>query len=184
MLTPHGSSADDYKNDWSTPQWFYDLLNEEFHFTVDVCASPWNAKHERYFDEQANGLKQSWKDEVTFCNPPWDQTYEWMQKNYIEALANNALCVMLTKAATETKWFQQIAYPYGAIRFLDFRLKYELPPDAPPRYSEKTGKLLKNAPAHASIVTVFYPGLQTPCKLFPTPHTLWSPRALASSRSA
>jgi hypothetical protein len=42
----HFASATD---EWSTPQPLFDLLNSEFHFTLDVCATEKNAKCERYF---------------------------------------------------------------------------------------------------------------------------------------
>ena len=29
---------------WATPQDFYDKLNSEFHFTLDPCATPHNAR--------------------------------------------------------------------------------------------------------------------------------------------
>lgn len=35
--------------EWGTPQEFFDPLDAEFHFTVDVCATPGNAKCVRYF---------------------------------------------------------------------------------------------------------------------------------------
>ena len=31
---------------WETPQNFFNELNEEFHFTLDACATPENAKCE------------------------------------------------------------------------------------------------------------------------------------------
>lgn len=34
---------------WETPQNFFNELNEEFHFTLDACATPENAKCEKYF---------------------------------------------------------------------------------------------------------------------------------------
>src|SRR3990167_9646919 len=39
-------------SDWATPQDLYDKLDAEFHFTLDVCASDWNAKHINYFNEE------------------------------------------------------------------------------------------------------------------------------------
>ena len=32
------------KEDWATPQDFFDKLNEEFHFVLDPCADAENAK--------------------------------------------------------------------------------------------------------------------------------------------
>lgn len=45
---------------WETPQEFFEELNNEFHFTLDACANKDNAKCERYFSEEENGLEQSW----------------------------------------------------------------------------------------------------------------------------
>ncbi len=42
--------------EWPTPQWFFDLLNDEFHFTLDPCATPENAKCVRYFTKGEDGL--------------------------------------------------------------------------------------------------------------------------------
>ncbi len=45
---------------WSTPQDFFDKLDAEFHFDLDVCATPENAKCSRFFTKEQDGLKQSW----------------------------------------------------------------------------------------------------------------------------
>lgn len=47
-------------NDWSTPQDFYDTLDEEFHFDLDPCASDDNHKCDKYFTEAEDGLLQNW----------------------------------------------------------------------------------------------------------------------------
>ena len=46
--------------EWATPQKFFDALNAEFHFTLDVCATKENAKCARYFTIEDDGLKLSW----------------------------------------------------------------------------------------------------------------------------
>nr|DAH86920.1 MAG TPA: DNA N-6-adenine-methyltransferase [Caudoviricetes sp.] len=45
---------------WSTPQNFFDDLNQEFDFNLDVCALPENAKCEKFYSPDADGLKQEW----------------------------------------------------------------------------------------------------------------------------
>ena len=45
---------------WETPQEFFDKLNEEFHFDLDACAVPENAKCENYFTPEMDGLAQNW----------------------------------------------------------------------------------------------------------------------------
>lgn len=45
---------------WATPQSFFDKLNSEFNFDLDTCAIPENAKCDRYFTPQDDGLSQDW----------------------------------------------------------------------------------------------------------------------------
>ena len=41
------------KNDqWTTPQDFFDKLNDEFHFDLDPCADEYNHKCEEYFTRE------------------------------------------------------------------------------------------------------------------------------------
>lgn len=45
---------------WATPQDFFDKLDREFHFNLDVCATPENAKCKRFFTQEKDGLLQNW----------------------------------------------------------------------------------------------------------------------------
>lgn len=47
-------------NDWETPQWLFDRLNQIFTFQLDACASEKNKKCEKYFSEAEDGLSQKW----------------------------------------------------------------------------------------------------------------------------
>lgn len=47
-------------NEWATPQSFFAELNEEFHFTLDPCATEDNAKCPMYYTLNDNGLAQNW----------------------------------------------------------------------------------------------------------------------------
>lgn len=48
------------KDDWETPQEFFDEWNKQFHFTLDACANDSNHKCNRYFNKEQNGLEQDW----------------------------------------------------------------------------------------------------------------------------
>lgn len=66
---------------WSTPQKFYDKLNEEFDFTLDPCATHENAKCEKYYTLEDDGLSKNWKGETVFCNPPYGKEIsKWVNK--------------------------------------------------------------------------------------------------------
>lgn len=45
---------------WVTPQWLFDKLDAEFHFTLDPCADETNHKCERYFTKGQDGLSKNW----------------------------------------------------------------------------------------------------------------------------
>lgn len=56
---------------WETPQDLFDKLNCKFKFTLDPCADDNNHKCEKYYTKEQDGLLQSWKNEIVFCNPPY-----------------------------------------------------------------------------------------------------------------
>lgn len=115
------SSATDL---WETPQSFFDALNEEFDFETDVCALPENAKCERYFTPEDDGLAQEWTG-VCWCNPPYGREIgKWVQKAAMPAHRNGATVVMLLPARTDTKWFHRYIYGKAEIRFITGRLKF------------------------------------------------------------
>ena len=41
---------------WSTPQDFFNELNNEFRFNLDPCADETNHKCDKYFTKEINGL--------------------------------------------------------------------------------------------------------------------------------
>lgn len=109
-------------DDWSTPQDFFDKLNDEFHFTLDPCADESNHKCEKYFTKEQNGLIQNWSGERVFCNPPYGREIgEWVKRCATSAAE---LVVMLIPARTDTRWFHEFIYNKAEIRFLRGRLKF------------------------------------------------------------
>ena len=47
-------------DEWETPDAFFQDLDREFHFDLDVCASDENHKCDRYFTKEQDGLSHSW----------------------------------------------------------------------------------------------------------------------------
>lgn len=108
---------------WETPQDFFDKLNREFHFTLDACATPENAKCGNFYSPEQDGLSLSWKGRV-WCNPPYGrQVGKWVEKAYMSA-QTGALVVMLLPARTDTAWFHDYIYRRAEIRFIRGRLKF------------------------------------------------------------
>lgn len=110
---------------WETPKEFFDKLNEEFNFTLDVCALPENAKCKHYYTPEQDGLSQPWVGTI-WCNPPYGRNVEpWVARaNATSAIGNTV--VMLLPARTDTKWFHKLIYhcERAEIRFLEGRLRF------------------------------------------------------------
>lgn len=108
--------------EWATPQDFFDALNAEFGFTLDVAAQPTNAKCARYFTPEVDGLTQPWTG-VCWMNPPYGRTIEpWMKKAYESAL-QGATVVSLVPARTDTRWWHRYTV-HGELRYVQGRLHF------------------------------------------------------------
>ena len=108
-------------DEWSTPHSLFDALQGEFGFTLDVCAHERNAKCQRFFTRDDDGLSRDWGTERVFMNPPVSSCGEWMRKAS-EASARGALVVALVPSRTDTEWWHRYAMT-GEVRFLKGRLK-------------------------------------------------------------
>ena len=112
--------------EWGTPPDLFARLDAEFKFTLDPCATPANAKCERYFTEEIDGLKQDWSGERVFMNPPYGrEVYAWTRKAKEEA-EKGALVVGLLPASTDLAWWHEDVLGADAeIRYLRGRPRFE-----------------------------------------------------------
>jgi phage N-6-adenine-methyltransferase len=138
--------ADDEIDDRGTPQDFFDELNREFRFTLDVAAAPHNAKCRRYFTRLADGLLQPWTGSV-WCNPPYSGLDRWLEKAWTEfdrPDGPHKIVMLLPANRTEQPWWQKWIEPYRdecgrcmymgtdrtgvlSVRFLPGRLRFIKP---------------------------------------------------------
>jgi phage N-6-adenine-methyltransferase len=115
----HFSSKTDL---WSTPQEFFDILNMEFKFQTDVCATKENAKCKKFFTIEDDGLSKEWTG-IIWMNPPYGREISaWMEKADMSA-TNGATVVCLVPARTDTKWWHDYVM-HHEIRFIKGRLKF------------------------------------------------------------
>jgi len=108
---------------WATDQQYFDEVNAEFGFTVDVCALPENAKCRHYYTPAVDGLRQSWVG-TCWMNPPYGRTIgQWVKKAYTSSL-EGAKVVCLLPARTDTRWFHDYILGKAEVRFIKGRLKF------------------------------------------------------------
>lgn len=141
------NGADDEVDDRGTPQDFWDELNAQYRFTLDVAAAPHNAKTANYYTRLADGLLQPWHGSV-WCNPPYSGLDRWLAKAWDEwnrtewssDLAGpnipdlDRIVMLLPANRPEQPWWQKWVEPYRdrpgsplSVRFLPGRLRFIKP---------------------------------------------------------
>lgn len=125
-MTLNKSLFSSKKEDWTTPKDLFDRLNEQYHFTLDPCSADENHLCDKYYTIKEDGLKQSWKNEVVFCNPPYGRKiYSWVEKCSQEAKMGGKI-VLLIPSRTDTKYFHEFLYKKDNVEliFIKGRLKF------------------------------------------------------------
>ena len=123
MVDVHFSSE---SNEWGTPQDLYNELDEQYGFTLDPCATKENAKCDKYYTKEDDGLLQDWRDEVVFMNPPYGREIsKWIEKAYTESLHGDCIVVCLIPSRTDTKYWHDFIFSKAhKIMFIKGRLKF------------------------------------------------------------
>lgn len=123
------------KEDWATPQDFFDKLNEEFHFDLDPCADAENAKCKEYFTKEENGLLKDWGGGV--ASSAIHHTAEHQRANGSGSVTKKRrsperLSLHLFRRELTQGFFHDYIYHKAEIRFIKGRLKFGGCKDAAP----------------------------------------------------
>jgi len=112
--------------EWGTPRPLYDMLNRMFGpFTLDPCTSPDNPLGTpKFYTEKDDGLKQSWKGEIVFANPPYGRNIDkWVAKAFDESLEHGrAVCLLPSR--TDTRWWHDYIMFSTIVFFIRGRIKF------------------------------------------------------------
>lgn len=112
-------------NEWVTPDYFYRELHQEFGFTLDPCSTHENAKCEKHYTKEEDGLKQDWSGEVVFMSPPCKREIKkWVKKAYNESLKGATVVCLIPARPDTSYWHDYIFNKADDIRFLRGRLKF------------------------------------------------------------
>lgn len=112
------------KEDWETPHELFDIIDKEFHFTIDLAADEHNTKVSIFYGKQQDALTKSWTG-VCWLNPPYGrQLSKWIKKAYEESLPEGVIVVVLVPARTNTSWWHDYCMKAYEIRFIRGRPKF------------------------------------------------------------
>lgn len=102
---------------YSTPIKLFKCIDDEFNFTLDVCALPENAKCQNYFTPEINGLVQKWYGRC-WMNPPFNKDLKkWVLKAWQESKTQNSLICCLIPVRSNTIWWRDVCLD-AEIRFI------------------------------------------------------------------
>lgn len=122
------ASVDDRETDPA----FFANVDVFHHFTIDVAASAHNAKCERFFTVEDDGLAQSWAGETVWCNPPYSTLRPWVEKAWRECERADKIVMILPANRTEQRWWQELVEPWRGklgfeVTFLPDRIRFIAP---------------------------------------------------------
>jgi phage N-6-adenine-methyltransferase len=107
------NGADDETDDRATHPVHFAQFDEDFGpFTLDVAAAAHNAKCDRFFTLETNGLAQSWAGERVWCNPPYSDIEPWIRKAWLEHPNTDGIVMLLPNNRCEQRWWQRLVEPH------------------------------------------------------------------------
>ena len=121
----------DLRQEWETPEDFFGVVDAEFDFQIDVCATAENTKCDDYIGPKGDqgalmidakypatpwlpsNIRRAW------CNPGFSDPFPWMERAYKEAQAHcDAVIVVMSRISPSTKWWRNWAMKALEIRLL------------------------------------------------------------------
>lgn len=135
-----------HSDNWATPAYLYDELNNEFNFDFDPC--PLNHDITKW-----NGLEVEWGTR-NFINPPYSDKKPFKLKTRfvqkaIDESVKGKLCVMLLPVSTSTELFHEYIKPNAdKITFIRSRVKFC-------GINTKGKYVTNNTPMHDSMIVIF-----------------------------
>lgn len=110
--------------EWGTPVEFFAQLHDEFRFTLDVCATPNNAKVPAFYSEAQDGLSRPWHG-VCWMNPPYGRHIgTWIEKAY-RSSREGATVVCLIPVRSDTAYWHEFVMRADEIRLVRGRLNFD-----------------------------------------------------------
>lgn len=135
---PQQATRDDV-DDRRTPRAFFDPLHAQRRFTIDAAASADNALLPRYWTRDIDALRESWRSERVWCNPPYSRLMPWLVKAWDSMRYNDCEHVTMLVPANrcEQRWWQDCVEPFRDLarysdpilttRFLAGRMRFDWP---------------------------------------------------------
>jgi phage N-6-adenine-methyltransferase len=102
------------RDNWATPDNFWEWVNGIYDFNFDACAEASNARCADYYslEHGQDSLSLPWHGRV-WCNPPFSDAERWHWKAACEVTAGRCeFAAVLGHANVGMAWFQRVVKEY------------------------------------------------------------------------
>jgi site-specific DNA-methyltransferase (adenine-specific) len=122
MKANNGKGDIPERDEWETPQWLFDILDNQYLFSLDCCANERNKKIDRYFNDFLN-VKQNNPNAIAWMNPPFSKS-EIMFNHFFKEIKKGIAIYRCDNF--ETKIWQEKIFPNASWVFIpNKRIAYE-----------------------------------------------------------
>jgi phage N-6-adenine-methyltransferase len=118
-------------DNWRTPPELFKVLDNEFHFDVDVAASDENHLCPYYITQEMDALTTPWgfgvaqpHDCAAFCNPPYTLIGPFVKRAYEQSQEQKITCVVLIPTYSDPRYWRDYVCKAHEIRHLVGRLRF------------------------------------------------------------
>ena len=84
-----GTGNIEERDDWQTPQWLFNTINEQYKFTFDCCATSVNSKCKFFSDDFLSQIEL--EDERCWMNPPFSKARQMFEHFFNIAISGVAI---------------------------------------------------------------------------------------------
>lgn len=126
---------DSLRQCWQTPDDFWNVVDEEFNFDIDVAATDHNTRCVNYITPEMNAFRLEWWDNAfgplrsAWCNPGFTNMEPWIDEAIKQTAATpGVVACVLGLVAPSTKWWLKASVTAVEIRLLSPRIQFTPPP--------------------------------------------------------
>lgn len=135
------------RQEWRTPPEFFEVLDAEFGFEIDVAASRDNSLCSQFLKVEHDALAETthWFTYAShaYCNPGFSNLDPWVRKAHAEVNAELRPCTaVVLSCASHAKWFEFCARHASEIRLLSPRVQFLPPPGIKPSSNARDSVLI------------------------------------------
>ena len=123
MKANNGSGNIESRDEWETPQWLFNILDKQYIFTYDCCATDKNTKCDVWSNEDFLDYDESFIHDIHWMNPPFSKSFE-MFEHFFKVVSKGVAIYRCDNF--ETKIWQELIFPNVSWVFIpNKRIAYE-----------------------------------------------------------